>query len=266
MAAASTQVAAHRVGDAFDYTIHGSMLQAISARSPLFGAVNQSGTPTELQGSEHVAVQQVSDQDITLNRSGQIVAVVSDKSVKSAGRGLTVVLDNGSIAHDTGNLGGVFLLPLPFLGDKVMNAGADLAVGARWTGKLGTKLYGMTARPKMMYEITAQHLMLGLDVFEIVAEGDAPMKEPVVSNYGESLGYATGVAHVTIRGQYDHVHHRMLSMDVEVRDQLKLTGPHKRSVGTVGDVQHYVLELDPASIAASSTHQDAGTIDAPVTR
>jgi len=266
VAAASGPVAAHRVGDAFDYTIRGSMLQAISARSPLFGTVHQAGTPTELQGSEHVAVQQVSDQDITLNRSGQIVAVVSDKSVKSAGRGLTVVRGNGSIAHDTGNLGGVFLLPLPFLGDRVMNAGANITVGARWTDKLGTKLYGMTARPMMTYEITAQHLTLGLDVFEIVAEGVAPMREPVVSNFGESLGYATGVAHVTIRGQYDYVHHRMLSMEVEVHDQLKLTGPHKRSLGTVGDAQHYVLELDPASIAASSTHQDSETIDAPVTR
>ena len=239
------------IGDAFDYTIHGSMLQAITARSPLGTKVRQPGTPTELQGSEHVAVSQIGEQNITLNRSGHIVAVVSDKSVKSAGRGLTVVRDDGSIARDSGNLGGVFLLPLPFLGEKAMNAGADLAVGARWTDKLGTKLYGMTARPMMTFEVTSQHLMLGLDVFEIVAEGNAPMKEPVVSNSGEALGYAMGMAHVTIHGQYDHVNHRMLSMDVAVQDELKLAGASSRSAGTVGDTQHYVLELAPTSIASS---------------
>ena len=247
----NAQSAAHRIGDAFDYTIRGSMLQAITARSPLGTKVRQSGTPTQLQGSEHVAVAQVSGQDITLNRSGHIVAVVSDKSVKSAGRGLTIVRDDGSIARDSGNLGGVFLLPLPFLGEKAMNAGAELAVGTRWTDKLGTKLYGMTARPMMTFEVTSQHLMLGLDVFEIVAEGSVPMKEPVVSNSGEALGYATGFAHVTIRGQYDHVNHRMLSMDVAVQDELKLAGATSHSAGIVGDTQHYVLELAPASIAAS---------------
>ena len=263
--APSAQPAVRRVGDAFDYTIHGSMTQAITARSPLGGSVRQPGTPTQLQGSEHVAVQQVGDQNITLKRSGHIVAVVSDKSIKSAGRGQTIVRDDGSIAHDTGNLGGVFLLPLPFLGEKAMNDGADLAVGTRWTDKLGTKLYGMTARPMMTFEVTAQHLMLGLDVFEIVAQGSAPMKEPIVSNTGESLGYAIGTAHVTIRGQYDHVNHRMVAMDVEVQDQLKLAGAVPHAAGTVGDNQHYVLELDPASLAASSTQQDAMPIDLPVT-
>jgi hypothetical protein len=261
---ASAQPAVHRVGEAFDYVIHGSMVQAITARSPLGQSVHQLGTPTQLRGSEHVSVQIVSEQGITLNRSGHIVAVVSDKSVKSAGRGRTVVRDDGSIARDTGNLGGVFLLPLPFLGDKSMNAGADLAVGAHWIDKLGTKLYGMTARPMMNFEVTSQHLMLGLDVFEIVAEGSVPMKEPVVSNTGEALGYAIGTAHVTIRGQYDHVNRRMIAMDVEVQDQLHLAGASKHAAGTVGDTQHYVVELDPASLA-STTQSESMPVDAPVT-
>ena len=174
----SQQAAIHRVGDAFDYTVRGSMTQAILANDAVGKLIDQPGMPTALDGREHIAIKQISEQGITLHRSGLITAVVSNRSEKSSGKGWTLVRDDGSIAKDTGNLGGVFLLPLPFLGERSVNAGTDLAVGATWSDKLGTKLYGMTARPTMDFQITGQRLVLGVNVYEIDATGTAPMKRP----------------------------------------------------------------------------------------
>jgi len=256
----------HRVGDAFDYTVHGSMTQSILAHDVLGQKVDQPGMPTALDGREHISIKQISDSGITLHRSGLIVAVVPNaKPQQKAGKSWTLVRDDGSIARDTGNLGGVFLLPLPFLGDKSLNAGSDLQVGSRWTDKLGTKLYGMTARPTMDFEVSGQRLVLGVDVFDIDADGTVPMKEPVFSNSGEALGYAIGTAHITVHGQYDHVNHRMISMEVDVEDTLRLSGATKHAQGTVGDHQHYVVELDPASLATEPAQTDTTPVDAPVT-
>ncbi|HZV78506.1 MAG TPA: hypothetical protein VFF60_02715 [Candidatus Binatus sp.] len=257
--------AAHRVGDSFDYTVHGSMLQSILANDGLGKKIDQPGMPTALDGREHIAVKQISLQGITLHRSGLIVAVVSNKSEKSSGKGWTLVRDDGSIAKDSGNLGGVFLLPLPFLGDRSVNAGLDLTVGSSWNEKLGTKLYGMMARPSMDFQITSQRLVLGVNVYEIEASGSVPMKEPVVSNAGEALGYATGTAHIAVRGEYDPVNRRMISMDVDVTDTLHINASGKRT-GTVEDHQHYTVELDPSSLEVGSGQNDVTTpqVDAPL--
>jgi hypothetical protein len=261
-----TAESTHRVGDAFDYTVHGSMAQSILAHDVLGQRVSQPGTPTALDGREHIAIKQISGSGITLHRSGLIVAVVPNaKPQQKAGKSWTLVRADGSIASDTGNLGGVFLLPLPFLGERSLNAGTELEVGSHWTEKLGTKLYGMTARPTMDFQISGQRLVLGVDVYDLEAEGTVPMKEPVFSNSGEALGYAIGTAHIVVRGQYDHVNHRMLSMDVDVEDSLRLSGATKHAQGTVGDHQHYVVELDPASLATSPTQSDTTPVDAPVT-
>jgi len=262
----SEQAAIHRVGDAFDYTVRGSMTQAILANDAVGKLIDQPGMPTALDGREHIAIKQISEQGITLHRSGLITAVVSNRSEKSSGKGWTLVRDDGSIAKDTGNLGGVFLLPLPFLGERSVNAGTDLAVGATWSDKLGTKLYGMTARPTMDFQITGQRLVLGVNVYEIDATGTAPMKEPIVSNNGEALGYATGTAHIAVQGEYDPINHRMISMEVDLTDTLRISGPGKHS-GTVDDHQHYVVELDPSSLAvgAGQTDTTTPTVEVPLT-
>ena len=173
--------------------------------------------------------------------------------------------DDGSIAKDSGNLGGVFLLPLPFLGDRSVNAGLDLAVGTSWSEKLGTKLYGMMARPSMDFQITGQRLVLGVNVYELDATGSAPMKEPIVSNTGEALGYATGTAHISMHGEYDPLNHRIISMDIEVTDTLHIAGSGKRT-GTVEDHQHYAVELDPASLEVGSGQNEviSPPVDAPL--
>jgi hypothetical protein len=263
-AAPVSQPVAHRVGDAFDYTVRGSMMQAILASDSLGKRIDQPGTPTSLDGREHVAIKQISPQGITLHRSGLIVAVVSNQSRKKSGNGWTLVRDDGSIAKDTGDLGGVFLLPLPFLGERSINEGLDLAVGTQWSDKLGTKLYGMTARPTMDFQITGQHLALGVNVYELEATGTAPMKEPIVSNTGEALGYATGTAHISVHGEYDPANHRMISMDVDLVDTLRISTASHHG-GTVDDHQHYVVELDPSSLAASPTQTDNSPVDAPIT-
>jgi hypothetical protein len=263
-AAPVSQPIAHRVGDAFDYTVRGSMTQAILANDSLGKRINQPGTPTSLDGREHVAIKQISPQGITLHRSGLIVAVVSNQSRKKSGNGWTLVRDDGSIAKDTGDLGGVFLLPLPFLGERSINEGLDLAVGTQWSDKLGTKLYGMTARPTMDFQIMGQHLALGVNVYEIEAVGTVPMKEPIVSNTGEALGYATGTAHISVHGEYDPANHRMISMDVDLVDTLRISGAAHHG-GTVDDHQHYIVELDPASLAAGPPQTDNSTVEAPIT-
>jgi hypothetical protein len=241
------------------------MTQSILARDVLGQRVDQPGMPTSLDGREHIAIKQISGSGITLHRSGLIVAVVPNaKPQQKAGKSWTLVRDDGSIARDTGSLGGVFLLPLPFLGERSVNDGGDLQVGSHWTDKLGTKLYGMIARPTMDFQITGQRLVLGVDIFDVEAQGTAPMKEAVFSNTGEALGYAIGTAHITVQGQYDHVNHRMLSMEVDVQDTLRLSGSTKHAQGTVDDQQHYVVELDPASLATTPTQNDA-PIEAPVT-
>ncbi|MBV8172511.1 MAG: hypothetical protein JO219_11335 [Candidatus Eremiobacteraeota bacterium] len=265
-AAPATETGAvHRVGDSFDYTVKGSMLQSILANDGLGKKIDQPGLPTALDGREHIAVKQISLQGLTLHRSGLIVAIVSNRSEKSSGKGWTIVRDDGSIAKDSGNLGGVFLLPLPFLGDRSVNAGLDLAVGTSWSEKLGTKLYGMMARPSMDFQITGQRLVLGVNVYELDATGSAPMKEPIVSNTGEALGYATGTAHISMHGEYDPLNHRIISMDIEVTDTLHIAGSGKRT-GTVEDHQHYAVELDPASLEVGSGQNEviSPPVDAPL--
>jgi hypothetical protein len=264
-AAAPAAGVEHKIGDAFDYSIRGSMTQEITGHDTLGQRVKQQGTPTSLSGREHVAIQQISDEGMTLHRSGLIVAAVSNQSRKSTGKGWTLVRGDGTIARDSGNLGGVFLLPLPFLGENAVDAGAKLEVGSTWTDKLGTKLFGMTARPTMNFEVTGQHLALGVNVFEISAEGTAPMKEPVVSNSGAAMGYAMGTAQITMHGEYDPANHRMLSMEVELTDSLQLLGQNKHPAGVVGDHQEYTVELDPASLATSPLQSDNSSVEAPVT-
>ena len=149
-------------------------------------------------------------------------------------------------------MGGLFLLPLGFLGERSVNGGAALTVGGSWYGKLGTKLYGMTARPEMHFVVTGTRFVLGTSVFSIEASGTVPMKEPVVTNAGEMLGYATGNARISLRFDYDRPNARVVAMDLRVQDDLKLNGGAKAARGKVSDVQRYLVALDAGSISASA--------------
>ncbi len=240
---------AHRVGDVFDYTVKGDIAQSISGRDAFGRKVDQAATPTILNGSEHVAIKDVTPLGISLYRSGRLVAAVNGaKPQDHKGSGWTLVRDDGSIARDNSTLGGVFLLPVVFLGEKAVKEGAELQTGDRWSAKLGTKLFGMTARPMVSYSIDSQHLLLGVQVFSIIGAGSAPMKEPIYSNSGEPLGYATGTAHITIRCDYDRANQRIMSMDVEISDSLHLNAG-KKPTGTVSDHERYLVSLDPATLS-----------------
>jgi hypothetical protein len=241
---------AHRVGDVLDYTLTGNVAQAIVGRDAYGRKVDQAAMPTTLNGSEHVAIKDMTSLGISLYRSGQLVAAVSGgKPVKHPGSGWTLVRDDGTIARDNGNLGGVFLLPLVFLGENAVNDGAALRVGDRWSAKLGTKLFGMTARPTIRFAVDSQHLLLGVEVFSLTGEGSAPMKEPIYSNSGEPLGYATGTARIMVRCDYDRVNKRIMSMELDITDSLHLTSG-KKTFGTVSDRQRYLVSLEPATLSS----------------
>lgn len=245
-------ISTHRVGQIFNYSLHGEVGQSILGRDASGRAVDQRAMATTLTGRERIAIKQTSSQGITLHRSGAITASVAGRPVSKPGTGWTLVNGEGTVVRDQGTLGGLFLLPLGFLGARAVNGGAVLTIGETWSGKLGTKLYGMVARPKMNYVVTGTRLVLGTSVFSIEATGSVPMREPVVTNTGEMLGYATGNARINLRFDYDRANARVVAMDLRVQDDLKLSGGTKAAHGKVSDTQRYLVALDAGSISASA--------------
>lgn len=245
-------ISAHRVGQIFNYSLHGEVGQSIAARDSAGHTVDQRASTTTLTGRERIAVRQSSARGITLHRSGAITASVAGRPVSKPGTGWTLVNADGTVVRDHGTLGGLFLLPLGFLGERAVNGGAALTVGGSWTGKLGTKLYGMTARPQMTFRVTGTRFVLGTSVFSIEASGSVPMKEPVVTNTGEMLGYATGKAFIALRFDYDRANARVVAMDLRVQDDLNLRGAKTAALGRVSDMQRYLVALDAGSISASA--------------
>jgi hypothetical protein len=245
-------ISTHRVGQIFNYSLHGEVGQSILGRDASGRTVDQRATATTLTGRERIAIKQTSPQGITLHRSGAITASVAGRPVSKPGAGWTLVNGDGTVVRDHGTLGGLFLLPLGFLGERAVNGGAALTIGGTWSGKLGTKLYGMVARPKMNYIVTGTRLVLGASVFSIEATGTVPMREPVVTNTGELLGYATGNARINLRFDYDRANARVVAMDLRVQDDLRLSGGAKSAHGKVSDTQRYLVALDAGSISASA--------------
>jgi hypothetical protein len=245
-------IATHRVGQIFDYSLHGEVGQTISGRDASGRAVDQRATATTLTGRERIAIKQTSTRGMTLHRSGAITASVAGRPVSKPGTGWTLVNRDGTVVRDHGTLGGLFLLPLGFLGERAVDGGATIAVGDSWSGKLGTKLYGMTARPQMKFSVMGTRFVLGTSVFSVEATGTVPMKEPVVTNSGEMLGYAIGTAHITLNFDYDRANARVVAMDLRVQDDLRLSGGSKAARGKVSDSQRYLVALDAGSISASA--------------
>jgi hypothetical protein len=129
-----------------------------------------------------------------------------------------------------------------------VKAGNDLVVGDTWSGKLGIKLYAMAAQPTMTFIVTGVRSVLGVHVFTIKATGTVPMHEPVTTPSGESLGYGTGTAHITVEFDYDRDNRRLMSMQTEVIDTLRYSGLSKHAVGRVHDHQTCLVALDPSSM------------------
>ena len=245
-------ITTHRVGQIFNYSLHGEVGQTIVGRDASGRAVDQRAAATTLTGRERIAIKQTSPRGMTLHRSGAITASVAGRPVSKPGSGWTLVNRDGTVVRDHGTLGGLFLLPLGFLAERAVNGGATIVVGDSWSGKLGTKLYGMTARPQMKFSVTGTRFVLGTSVYSVQATGTVPMKEPVVTNSGEMLGYATGTARVTLNFDYDRANARVVAMDLRVQDDLRLTGGSKSARGKVSDTQRYLVALDAGSISASA--------------
>lgn len=226
------------------------MSQSIAGNDAFGRRINQTSSPTSVRLHESIAITKTTAQDLTMHRLGTITAlVVGARPVTKSGQGWTVVNNNGIVVRDSGKLGGLFLLPLPFLADGSMKSGAELTVGDSWSGVLGTKLYGMTARPRLKFTVTAASIVSDIKVYIIEATGTVPMKEPVMTASGEPLGYATGTADVTARLEYDRDKRRLVSMQAELSDTLHYNGPTKHVTGRVKDHQQCVVSLDLAPVA-----------------
>ncbi|MDQ6768314.1 MAG: hypothetical protein M3Z41_10945 [Candidatus Eremiobacteraeota bacterium] len=240
------------VGETLSYSLRAVMTQSIAGKDTFGRQINQASTPTSIKLHESIAITKATQQDISLHRYGTITAVVvGAKPVTKSGQGWTTVDSRGLVVRDSGKLGGLFLLPLPFLANASMKEGAELAVGDRWSGRLGTKLYGMTARPNLTFTVTAERFVAGAKVYSIDAAGTVPMKEPVMTVAGDSLGYATGTADITTHFEYDRDNRRLVSMHAELNDTLHYRGPAKRLAGRVRDHQLCDVSLDSSSVSGS---------------
>jgi len=230
------------------------MAQSVAGRDPFGHKIAQAGLPTAIDAKETIAISSVSPAtlDLTLHRSGSVWATVSGKKKGITRTAWTEISARGTILRDNNKLGGVFLLPVPFLGDRSMNAGAALNVGDAWSGKLGIKLFGMMASPTMRFRVTGARALLGNIVYSIAASGSAPMKEPIVTNAGYAVGNASGTAWISLTADYDFTSRRAISMTVDVRDTLQLFGPKNKVAGTVRDRQRYAVEIDANSLMAGS--------------
>ena len=245
-------ITAHRVGQVFNYSLHGDTSQSILGRDAFGRAVDQRAAASVLTGRERIAVRQASPSGLTVHRSGAITASAHGPAYTKAGTGWTLINGDGIVVRDHGTLGGLFLLPLGFLGERAVKGGAPLAVGDSWHGKLGTKLFGMIARPSLTYRVSGTRYVLGTSVYSIEASGSAPMKEPIYTSAGQGLGYATGTARITLDFDYDRTNARVVAMDLRVQDDLKLGGGTKAPQGKVSDANRYLVALDAGSISASA--------------
>jgi len=247
---------ARYVGETLSYSLSAVMSQSIAGSDAFGKAVNQTSAPTNVKLHESIDITKATPQDLSMHRTGTITAVVvGAKPVSKTGQGWTTVTSAGQIVHDSGKLGGLFLLPLPFLADAAMKSGGDLSVGDRWSGKLGTKLYGMTAQPRLVFTVTAESVVSGSKVYSIEATGSVPMKEPVMTASGDPLGYAKGTAEISAHFEYDRDNRRLVFMRAELSDTLHYSGPTKHVSGRVKDHQQCEVSLDQASLAG---HDEPG--------
>lgn len=243
---------AHAVGDVMDYSLRGTMSSSIRGHDAFGRLVRQAATPTMLIGRERVAIKEITSEGLGLHRSGTIVATFKGKSSPAqTGTGWTLVTPNGVVEDRKGStLGGLFLLPLGFLGERSVDGGTPLAVGTHWETKLGVALFGMAARPTMRFEVTGTRQIFGTTVYSLSATGTAPIVEPIVTNDALPMGNAKGTAHISLQCDYDPHVMRTISMDIHVVDNLSIVARAHGPTGAVHDDQHYLVALDEASIDA----------------
>jgi hypothetical protein len=230
------------------------MSTAITGHDAFGRAVRQAAVATLVLGRERIAIKSISTTGLALHRSGTIVATFKGRSSPAqTGTGWTLVTPRGLVEDRKGStLGGLFLLPLGFLGDQAVSGGTVLHQGDRWISKLGVALFGMQARPMMSFQVIGTREVFGTTVYSLTAVGSAPVVEPVVTNEDIALGNARGTAHVTLHCDYDPHLMRTVSMDIDVVDVLRIVSKGHAPTGTVNDHQHYLVALDEATIQAGA--------------
>jgi len=233
----------HHVGERESYLLRGEISQGLSGRDFSGRAVNQPAVLTRLDGRERLDIVGLNGRKLVVRRSGSLVAAVGGKSARRSGSSLTVLNASGSLARDDGKLGGLFLLPLPFLHDRSLNLAAVLPRGGRFGASLGAPLFGMSAAPTLAFTVLGRRTTAGARVVRFSGTGNAPMKELIVAADGTALGYVIGRAQLTVRCDYDPEHGRVAELEVVLRDRLHLIGKQRRANATVTDYQHYVVTL-----------------------
>lgn len=243
----------HHVGETLDYSLRGQMSQTILGKDPFGRNINQQAAPTDVRGHENIAITALSGASATLQRTGTVTAIVDGaRPFTKQAQGWTVIDSQSRVVKDKGKLGGLFLLPLAFLGEHAMNSGNDLQIGDRWSAQLGTKLYGMLARPRLSFSVTGQRTVLGVSVYTLAANGTVPVKEPIMTASGIALGYATGATHINVQCDYDRNNRRLISLELDVSGILHYKGPAKHLGGSVHDRQHYLVALDETSMVTGN--------------
>lgn len=248
----------HAVGDVFNYSLHGTLSQAIVGHDPFGRSVRQGATPTDVQGRERIAVRFVTPRGLSLHRSGSILATFNGRtSHAQTGTGWTLVTPQGNVEDRKGStLGGLFLLPLSFLAEHAVDGGTLPSVGDRWNGKLGMALFGMTAQPRLHYRVSGTRRVFDTVVYTLLATGNAPVKEPIVTNEGVALGNAVGIARVSLRCDYDPMSLRAVSMEINVDADLRIQSGTRAGAGRITDRQHYLVALDAQSMQAAQPASD----------
>lgn len=248
----------YRVGLSLAYELTGNVSQAVSGHDALGQRIDQGWLPTNLIGSETITIQQLTAPGMVVKRTGTIRASVrGGRPEGRTGIGWSTISDAGVVMRDDSKLGGVFLLPLAFLGDRAVKLGDELHVGDAWSAKLGTKLFGMTARPTLRFVVeSVSNASPATPVYTIVAHGSAPLREPVIVGAGRALGWATGTTHLEIRFEYDRANLRVSSMRLHLYDTLKFGSAHGAR-GWVNDRQSYHVSLRADSTPASTDGANA---------
>ena len=256
VAAVSAAPQTRYVGETFSYSLRAVMSQSIAGDDAFGRRFDQASAPSSVTLHERIAITGANPHGVSMHRIGSITARVDGaKPVTKSGQGWTTVDSHGIVVRDAGKLGGLFLLPLPFLASSAMKSGDELAVGDTWKAKLGSKLYGMTAAPTLTFTVTGKRASAGATIYVLDAKGSAPMKEPVMTASGEPLGFAAGVATIIAHIEYDRDNHRLVSMQADLSDSLRYRGPTRSATGRVKDHQRCEVSLDSATLAGNAADQ-----------
>src|SRR5579864_4666696 len=67
----------HHIGETLDYSLHGEMSQTIIGKDAFGRSIRQSSAPTSIKGHENISITGLSPNLVSLQRSGEVTAIVT---------------------------------------------------------------------------------------------------------------------------------------------------------------------------------------------